>query len=219
MAGWEWWECSSGESNSQGERSRLCAGMCLKGAGKSSCTSLSQGFPNFLLLLQELGSAGSPTLPSPKFPSWRGHGSRGRHNHTLQEPGPLRSPNPILFSWDPWELRACSTARGMVKQPWHGCFSCRNFSLLSLNPGRFWEHNVPGNPSGWIQGRPLQMGSDRRTNVHGCFYMELGNGSPELKSIHLPLENAPPVASSPSSSSSSSRAMLGKLPWDKITDF
>lgn len=172
-----------GGGNSQVRWNGLCGGMCLKECWeKQPHFPARRDFPTFcrfsVPLLQELGSPGSPTLPSPNYPSWRGHGNHGRSQpHHCGSQVPSTNPNPTFFhSRDRWEARPCSTARGMAKQPWHGHFSLQQ-GWLSPNPGRFWEQNIPGDPG--------NASADGLGQTDICpwavIYVELGNGSSELE--------------------------------------
>lgn len=110
-----------GGGNSQVRWNGLCGGMCLKECWeKQPHFPARRDFPTFhrfsMPLLQELGSPGSPTLPSPNYPSWRGHGSHGRSQpHHCGSQVPSTNSNPILFP-QPGSLGS----QTLQHSPWDG---------------------------------------------------------------------------------------------------
>lgn len=119
----------------------------------------------------------------------------------------------FFHSWDHWEVRASNTAHGMVQQPWHGHFSstflCCPQILGDSGSTTFQE----------IQGKPLQMGWDRWTDVQGCYLC--GAREWQLRAeINPPARGKCPfqwLPALPGAAGPSWESCLGSSTLDKIT--
>lgn len=124
------------------------------------------------------------------------------------------NPNPILFpQLGSLGSQSQQHSCGMVQQPWHGHFSSTFLScpqILGDSGSTTFQE---------IQGKPLQMGSDRWTDVQGCYLR--GAREWQLRAeINPPARGKCPfqwLPALPGAAGPSWESCLGSSTLDKIT--